>query len=76
MPGGVATHGEWSVSEAAQAAYLLHFLQGVEQLRAKGIHVGVNILYMVQDSSEYNGTSGQPFFGALRHDGTEKPAGL
>jgi hypothetical protein len=71
---GVATHGQWSVAESAQATYLSHFFNGLAALRGKGIRVGVSILYTLQDSRVYQGTDDQPFFGLLRHDGTEKPA--
>lgn len=71
---GVATHGQWSVAEPAQATYLAHFFDGIAALRGKGIPVGVCIVYSLQDTRPYQGTDDQPFFGLLRHDGTEKPA--
>lgn len=71
---GVATHGQWSVTESAQATYLSHFFDGLATLRSKGIRVGVCIVYALQDTRAYEGTDDQPFFGLLRHDGTEKPA--
>jgi len=71
---GVATHGQFSVAEAVQATYLSHFFHGLTDLRHQGIHVGVCIIYMLQDGSDYQGPDDQPFFGLLRHDGTQKPA--
>jgi hypothetical protein len=71
---GVATHGQWSVAESSQATYFSHFFDGLAALRGRGINVGVCIIYMLQDTRAYQGTDDQPFFGILRHDGTEKPA--
>jgi hypothetical protein len=71
---GVATYGQYSVDEAAQAVYLSHFFQGLVDLRRQGINIGVSIIYMLKDWSAYQGKSDQPFFGLLHHDGSEKPA--
>jgi polysaccharide biosynthesis protein PslG len=71
---GVATHGQWSVDESSQASYLSHFFDGLATLRGKGIKVGVCIIYTLQDTRDYQGTDDQPFFGLMRHDGTEKAA--
>ncbi|HEY2584454.1 MAG TPA: cellulase family glycosylhydrolase [Tepidisphaeraceae bacterium] len=71
---GIATHGHCSVDEPTQATYLRHFFEGVAGLRARGIPIGVSIIYAFQDDAAYLGADDQPFFGMLHADGTEKPA--
>jgi hypothetical protein len=72
---GVATSGQYSVTEAQQATYYTSFFTGLANARAAGITIGPSILYMLQDSSAYGAsTSEQPYFGVYKSDGTAKPA--
>ena len=72
---GVATSGQYSVTEAQQATYLTDFFTGLANAQAAGITIGPSILYMLQDSAAYgSSTSEQPFFGLYKSDGTAKPA--
>ena len=71
---GTPTGGPGSVSEATQATYFAHYLQGFDALRAQGIHFGVNFVYELEDWSQPNPNSEEPYFGLLHADGSEKPS--